>query len=183
MRVLGVDPGSNATGFGLIEREGGRVRHLRHGVLRPPSGAELSVRLRFLYTGLLEILEAEQPAVAVVERVFLASNPRSALVLGHARGALLASVGMVGIPVHELAARQVKKSVTGSGAADKGQVQTMVTRLLGLETRPATDAADALAIALTFAQAGPLAECGISGVSSRRNHRKSMTQWLEGRAR
>ena len=122
MRIPGVDPGSVATGYGLIEREGSRYRHLRHGVLRPPSGAPLADRLRALYAGLLEVTEAVRPDVAVVERVFLAANPRSALTLGQARGALLASLGVAGIEVHELAAREVKKAVTGSGAAEKDQI-------------------------------------------------------------
>lgn len=183
MRVLGVDPGSNATGFGLIERDGGQVRHLRHGVLRPPSGGELSVRLGYLYRGLLEVLEAEKPDVAVVERVFLAANPRSALILGQARGALLTSLGVSGVRVHELAAREAKKSVTGSGAADKSQMQSMVTRLLRLDATPVTDAADALALALTYAQAGPLAELSVRGPARRRNHRKAMTEHVLGRLR
>jgi crossover junction endodeoxyribonuclease RuvC len=181
MRVLGVDPGSSATGFGLIERKDGRVRHLRHGVLRPPVGADLSIRLRFLYAGLLEILAAETPDVAVVERVFLASNPSSALVLGQARGALLASLGAADIRVEELAARQVKKAVTGSGAADKAQIQSMVVRLLCLEAAPPTDAADALALALTYAQAGPLAERAVRG--ARRNSRRAMTELALRRSR
>lgn len=183
MRVLGVDPGSSATGFGLIEREGGRLRHLRHGVLRPPVGAAMSVRLRFLYLGLLEIVEQEKPTVAVVERVFLASNPRSALVLGEARGALLASLGMAGVEVVELAAREAKKSVTGSGAADKAQMQMMVTRLLGLETAPPTDAADALALALTHAQGGALAGLALRGSVRGRRHRKNMTRLVSERVR
>ncbi len=183
MRILGVDPGSNATGFGLIEGGGGRVRHLRHGVLRPPAGAALAVRLRSLYVGLLEVLEETKPDVAVVERVFLATNPHSALVLGQARGALLASIGAAGVEVHELAAREAKKSVTGSGAAGKDQIQDMVTRLLVLDRRPPTDAADALALALTFAQAGRLAGLSVRGSARRRNHRKAMTQALMGRTR
>jgi crossover junction endodeoxyribonuclease RuvC len=182
MRILGVDPGSNATGFGLIEREGGRVRHLRHGVLRPPAGS-LAVRLRFLYAELLQILDETRPQFAVVERVFMASNPRSALVLGQARGALLASIGMAGVEVVEVAAREAKKSVTGSGAAGKDQIQTMVTRLLALDEAPATDAADALALAMTFAQAGALAGLQVRGAARRRNHRKAMTQALADRPR
>lgn len=181
MRVLGVDPGSNATGFGLIERVDGQVRHLRHGVLRPPAGAELSIRLRFLYDELLRIVQAEAPDVAIVERVFLASNPRSALVLGQARGALLASLGTAGVVVEELAARQVKKAITGSGAADKDQMQTMVSRLLSLEAPPATDAADALALAITYAQAGPLAGLAVRG--RRRNSRRAMTELALRRSR
>jgi len=181
MRVLGVDPGSSATGFGLVEREGGVVRHLRHGVLRPPKGAELSDRLSFLHTELLRIVAAESPDVAVVERVFIAANARSALVLGQARGALLACLGSAEVRVTELAARQVKKAITGTGAADKEQMQTMVKRLLSLDSVPATDAADALALALTYASAGPLADLPVR--ARRRGSRRATTQFVLGRAR
>ena len=181
MRILGVDPGSGATGFGLIERRGHKVFHLCHGVLRPPSSATLSERLQFLHSRLLAIVEGEAPEVAVVERVFLASNPRAALVLGQARGALLAGLGAGGVRVAELAARQVKKSVTGNGAADKAQIQTMVQRLLSLEVVPPTDAADALALALTYAQAGPLADLPLRG--RRRSSRRAMTELVLGRTR
>lgn len=178
MRVLGVDPGSSATGFGLIERDGPRVRHLRHGILRPPAGAEMSVRLDVLYTGLDALLSELRPEVAVVERVFLAANPRSALVLGQARGALLAALGRAGVRVVEIAAREAKKAVTGSGGADKAQMQAMVVRLLGLDATPPTDAADALALALSYAQAGALADLPIR---RRRNHRRALSDALAGR--
>ncbi|HPG26213.1 MAG TPA: crossover junction endodeoxyribonuclease RuvC [Myxococcota bacterium] len=179
-----MDPGSQATGYGLIERVDGRVRHVRHGVLRPPTGADLAERLRFLHAGLLAIVQTEGPEVAVVERVFLAANPRSALVLGQARGAILASLAAGGVRVSELAARQVKKAVTGMGGADKAQMQTMVKRLLALDAPPPSDAADALALALTFAQAGPLAELAVGrGRARRRNGRRAMTALVTGRAR
>ena len=181
MRVLGVDPGSGATGFGLIERKGGAIRHLRHGVLRPPRGAGLAERLNFLHRELLAIVAFEAPEIAVVERVFIAANPHSALVLGQARGAILASLGASGVRVTELAARQVKKAVTGSGAADKAQMQMMVARLLSLDAAPPTDAADALALALTYAGAGPLAELPLRG--RRRNTRRATTQFILGRTR
>ena len=185
MRVLGVDPGSNATGYGLIERSGGQVNHLRHGVLRPPSGAPLSERLHFLYEELRAIAQASEAEVAVVERVFIAANPQSALVLGQARGAILASLGASGLHVAELAAREVKKAITGSGAADKAQMQIMVTRLLKLEKRPASDAADALAMALTYAQSGVLAELPVRGGRRRssRNSRRAMTEFVLGKTR
>jgi crossover junction endodeoxyribonuclease RuvC len=183
MRVLGVDPGSSATGYGLVERDGGVIRHLRHGVLRPPTGADLSERLRFLHAELLEIARGEAPDVAVVERVFLASNPHSALVLGQARGAILASLGEARVRVSELAARQVKKAVAGTGSADKKQMQLMVARLLCLETAPPTDAADALALALSFAQAGPLADLPIRGRRGRGSSRRRTTQFVLGRTR
>ena len=174
MRILGVDPGPGATGFGSIERLAGRLVHRRHGVLRPPATADLSVRLDFLHRGLAEVVRAEAPDAVVVERVFLAANPRSALVLGQARGAVLACLGAAGVRVCELSARQVKKSVTGSGAAGKADVQRMVARLLGLADEPASDAADALALALTYAQAGPLAE--LATRTRRRSTRQAMTR-------
>ncbi|MBY0399881.1 crossover junction endodeoxyribonuclease RuvC [Myxococcota bacterium] len=174
MRILGVDPGSVATGFGSIERLSGRLVHRRHGVLRPPPAASLASRLAYLHAELLAIVRGEAPDAVVVERVFLASNPRSALVLGQARGAVLACLGEAGVTVVELSARQVKKSVTGSGGADKAQVQSMVVRLLSLAEIPPADAADALALALTHAQAGPLAELPLR--TRRRSSRQAMTR-------
>jgi crossover junction endodeoxyribonuclease RuvC len=191
MRILGVDPGSNATGWGLVEREGRRVRHLRHGVLRPPAGADLSLRLDFLQTRLDEVLRASEPEVAVVERVFLAANPRSALVLGQARGALLAGLGRARVPVVEIAARQAKKAITGFGAADKQQMQAMVKTLLSLERAPAADAADALGLALSFAHVGshPATQHAGHDASAleavlpgrRRNHRRALARALAAR--
>lgn len=176
MRILGVDPGSNATGLGLVERQGSRAVHLHHVVLRPPAGAELPVRLDYLHRELARVVAEFTPEVAVVERVFIAANPRSALVLGQARGALLACLGAAGVRVAEIAAREAKKAITGAGGADKQQMQQMVTRLLGLERAPATDAADALALALSHAQAGRLADLPIRGRG--RNHRRALTQAL-----
>jgi crossover junction endodeoxyribonuclease RuvC len=182
MRVLGVDPGSSATGYGLVVRDGGSIRHLDHGVLRPPGAASLAERLGFLHDRLLELVRRSSPDVAVVERVFLASNPRSALILGQARGAILAGLGEARVPVSELAARQVKKAVTGSGAADKSQIQAMVGRLLALEVVPPTDAADALALAIGYAQAGPLAELASRG-RRRGPSRRRRAPLVLGRAR
>jgi crossover junction endodeoxyribonuclease RuvC len=150
--------------------------HLRHGVLRPPRGADLAERLNFLHRELLAIVVHEAPEIAVVERVFIAANPRSALVLGQARGAILASLGAAGVPVAELAARQVKKAVTGSGATGKAQMQMMVAKLLSLDVAPPTDAADALALAFTYAGAGPLA--GLPIRSRRRNTRRATTRFI-----
>jgi crossover junction endodeoxyribonuclease RuvC len=181
MRVLGVDPGSAATGFGLVERSGGRVLHVLHGILRPPKGADLSVRLHYLHSELLKVLGEAKADVAVVERVFLAANPRSAIVLGQARGALLAGLGEAGVRVVEVSAREAKKAITGSGAADKAQMQHMVSRLLNLDKAPPTDAADALALALSYAQAGALADLPIR--SRGRNNRRAMTEIVAGRTR
>ena len=181
MRILGVDPGSVATGFGSIERVAGRFVHRCHGVFRPPADAPLAERLFYLHTELLALARAEAPDAVVVERVFLASNPHSALVLGQARGAVLASLGQAGVKVVELSARQVKKSVTGTGAAGKAQVQAMVTRLLGLAEIPAVDASDALALALTYAQAGPLADLALAIPTRRGSSRRAMTRLVTER--
>lgn len=168
MRVLGVDPGSRATGWGVVERLGSRVSHVAHGTIRTAAGP-LELRLAQIVRQLGEAIDAHRPELAVVERVFVASNPRSALVLGQARGAALAAIGAAGLPVDELAAKEVKKAVTGVGSADKAQVQAMVARLLSLPSPPPQDAADALAAALCRAQMGRLA--GLTRRTSRRHRR------------
>jgi crossover junction endodeoxyribonuclease RuvC len=157
LRVLGVDPGSQVTGFGVVERCGARLTCVASGTFRPPRTGTLAARLAFLHIELLELLERHEPDVASVEQVFVSASPRSALVLGQARGAVLAALGRAGVAVHEYAPAQVKQSVTGSGRATKDQIQRMVKRLLVLERTPATDAADALAAAICHAHAGALA--------------------------
>jgi crossover junction endodeoxyribonuclease RuvC len=171
MRILGVDPGSTATGFGVVDHADGRVVHVAHGILRPPRTASLALRLAHIHLGLSEIVALHEPDSAVIEKVFLASNPRSALVLGQARGAALAALAAAGLTVGELAAREVKKAVVGHGGAAKAQVQTMVTKLLGLRTEPASDAADALAVAICQAHAGRLAGLDLRGSRRRRSVR------------
>jgi crossover junction endodeoxyribonuclease RuvC len=157
VRILGIDPGSTVTGFGVLERAGSRVRHVAHGTVRHAREASLAERLATLQAALAKLIATHRPDVAVVERVFVAASPRAALVLGHARGVALAAVGTAGLPLHEYAPSQIKLAVTGSGAADKRQVQAMVQRLLALAAPPPFDAADALAAALYHGHAGPLA--------------------------
>ena len=157
VRILGIDPGSTVTGFGVLEHAGARVRHVAHGTVRPVRHASLAERLATLQAALVELIALHRPDVAVVERVFVAASPRAALVLGHARGVALAAVGAAGLPLHEYAPSQIKLAVTGSGAADKRQVQTMVQRLLVLASPPPFDAADALAAALYHGQVARLA--------------------------
>lgn len=157
MRILGIDPGSSATGWGLVERRGARVLHLAHGTLRPPRGGALGPRLAFLLDGLRGLLCDHAPDCVAVERVFVAASPRAALVLGHARGVALAAAAGAGIGIAEYAPSEIKLAVTGSGSAGKPQVQAMVSRLLALASQPPRDAADALAAALCHAHAGPLA--------------------------
>lgn len=157
-RVLGIDPGSETTGFGVVERSGGRVLHVAHGTIRLPRTGSVALRLDRLHATMREIVERHRPDVACIESVFVAASPRSALVLGQARGVLLAALGAAGLSVVEYAPAQIKLAVAGSGRAGKDQVQRVVARLLGLSGWPASDAADALAAALCHAQAGRLTQ-------------------------
>lgn len=156
LRILGVDPGSRATGYGVIERDGGALRHVAHGVLRPRSDGSPAQRLAALTEGLREVIARHAPDVASVEEVFVAASPRAALVLGQARGAALVALGAAALPLVEYTPARIKQSVSGSGRAPKVQMQRMVRRLLTLERLPAADAADALAAAICHAHAGPL---------------------------
>jgi crossover junction endodeoxyribonuclease RuvC len=170
LRVLGIDPGSAVTGFGLVERRGGRVVHVAHGTIRAPRDASPARRLDRLHAALCEVIARHRPHVASLEQVFVAASPRSALVLGQARGAALAALGAAGLAVHEYAPSRIKQAVSGSGRAGKDQVQRVVARLLGLVTLPAADAADALAAALCHAEAGRLESLPL--LSRRRRSRR-----------
>jgi crossover junction endodeoxyribonuclease RuvC len=181
MRILGIDPGSNATGWGVVERAGGRVAHVAHGTLRAGRGASLSLRLAELARGIADLVALHRPDAVAVEQVFVAASPRSALVLGQARGAVLAALGAAGLPVVEYDNRLVKQSLTGTGAADKRQVERMVREFLRLERVSGPDASDALAIALCHAQAGRLAALGFALRRPRRRARGA--GWVVRRAR
>ena len=150
-RILGIDPGSRATGFGVIDAAGQVARVVDHGVIRVPGDLALAERLSHLYRELGTVLERHDPDEVAIEEVFTSRNARSALVLGQARGVLLLAAGER-CAVHEYAARAVKKAVAGYGQADKQQMVRMVQALLDLARPPAQDAADALAIALCHAQ-------------------------------
>jgi crossover junction endodeoxyribonuclease RuvC len=156
LRIMGIDPGSRATGFGVVERRGCRVVHVGHGTLWARR-ATLAERLAELHGALARAIEEHRPETVVVERVFAGRSPRSALVLGHARGVALAAAAEARLPVHEYTAPEIKLAVVGTGRAEKRQVQLMVARLLRLAEPPAADAADALAAALCHAHRGPLA--------------------------
>jgi crossover junction endodeoxyribonuclease RuvC len=180
MRILGIDPGSHATGYGVIEREGNRLLHVAHGTVRP-RGATPELRLHRLYEAILDVARHHEADAAAVERVFVAHSPRSALVLGQARGVVLAALGRLGLGVTEYAASEIKLSVTGSGRADKRQVALMVRRLLALDRAPESDhAADALAAAIGHAQAGTLRALG---AGPRRSPRRARIGALRLRVR
>ena len=171
LRVLGVDPGSNATGFGVVECAGSRLVHVAHGTLRPGRSGGLAGRLHHLHQALGEVIAQHRPDVASVEQVFVAASPRAALVLGQARGAVLAALGEAGLVISEYAPAQIKRAVTGNGRAAKPQVQRMVRSLLALSSTPAADASDALATAICCAHMGRLASLGVTTRSRRRAHR------------
>lgn len=145
--ILGIDPGSRITGYGVIRQQNGRVEYLGSGCIRT-SGEQLSDKLKQIYDGVSEVIIQFQPDMFAIEQVFMAKNPDSALKLGQARGCAIVAAVNAGLPVAEYAARQVKQSVVGTGAADKEQVQHMVKQLLKLPACPQADAADALAVAL-----------------------------------
>ncbi len=154
MRVLGIDPGSRRTGFGVIDAGGTGLRYVASGRVEA-EGDDLGRRLQTLYDGLAEVIRRHRPEVAVVEQVFVARNPRSALVLGQARGSVLCAAARAGLPVVEYSPAAVKLAVVGRGRADKLQVQHMVRHLLGLPGSPQADAADALACAICHAHTRP----------------------------
>lgn len=159
MIILGVDPGSRRTGFGVIDTDGRRHRLLDQGVIAPPPRGGLPERLRAIHDGVAALIRTHAPDALAVEDVFHAANTRTALVLGHVRGVVLLAGAEAGIPVHEYPPATVKVQVTGFGRAEKTQVALMVGRLLGLATgASAGDAADALAVALCEAHLGRTAE-------------------------
>ena len=156
-RILGIDPGSQRTGVGIIDVDAaGRATHVYHAPLDLLAGAtavpgDLPQRLRRLLDGLRAVIDEHRPDEVAIEQVFVSKNADSALKLGQARGAAICAVVMHGLPVSEYGARQVKLALVGKGAADKVQVQLMVGAILGLKGRLQADAADALAIAITHA--------------------------------
>ena len=147
MRALGVDPGSRVTGYGVIEARGRDLEYVDSGCLRVVAD-ELSMRLKLIYDGLSQVIERHCPDVICIEQVFMARNPQSALILGHARGAAMCAGVNRDLPAFEYSALQIKQAVVGRGRADKQQVQHMVRVLLGLKQKPPEDAADALACAI-----------------------------------
>lgn len=156
MRVLGVDPGSRVTGYGLIDHQRGTPAYVASGCIRT-SGSDFTARLADIYKGIETIIDDYGPTALAIEEVFIASNPGSALKLGQARGVAIAAAVARDLPVTGYAARRVKQAVVGTGRASKSQVQHMVAALLALDAQPAPDAADALAVALCHVGAGNLA--------------------------
>lgn len=145
--ILGIDPGSRITGYGVIRQQGQSVTYLGSGCIRL-SDKGLPERLQEVFDGVTQIIQQYKPDMFAIEQVFLAHNPDSALKLGQARGAAIVAATNQGLSVAEYSARQIKQAVVGKGSADKNQVQHMVTYLLSLPAKPQADAADGLAVAM-----------------------------------
>lgn len=154
MIVIGVDPGTVRTGYGLIEVAGSRLRHIDNGIIAPNRSWTLSEKVLHIHENLLSILDEFKPVEMSLEDIFIAKNARSALVLGHARGVTLLAAASRGIRVFGYAPAVLKKAVTGNGQASKPQVQEMVKVLLGLPEVSQEDASDALALAICHSFGG-----------------------------
>lgn len=148
-RVLGLDPGSVRTGWGVVELTGQRARGIAAGVIRVPEKDALPLRLSAIFDGVCAVIATHKPEAVAIEDIFFAKYPQAALVLGHARGVALLAVERAGLPLAAYPPTVIKRAIVGSGRADKAQVGQLVMAVLGLAELPAVDATDALAIALT----------------------------------
>lgn len=176
-RILGIDPGSRITGYGIIEQRPGQTAPvcITAGCIRLES-KEMPPRLAQLFSEIQLIVKTFQPTELAIEQVFVNKNPRSALMLGQARGVAIAAMASTTIPVFEYAPRQIKQAVVGRGSADKNQVQKMIQILLTLPQKPASDAADALAVALCHYHMVSIAY-PLPVTKTRRRSSKRSTQW------
>lgn len=173
MRILGIDPGLQTTGFGVIDVQGQQLSYVASGTIRTTALAlgDLPGRLKVLFDGITEVVARYEPDQSTVEIVFVNVNPQSTLLLGQARGAAITALVASNLPVAEYTALQMKKAIVGQGRAAKSQVQEMVRRLLQLPTLPGSDAADALGMAITHAHVGAaMARLAEGGTLQRRQH-------------
>ena len=158
MIVLGIDPGTASTGFGVVESAGSRMRLLEDGVIATRPGVALERRLAEIHARVGALLDAHQPEAIAIEELYFGANARTAFAVGQARGVVLLAAGQRGVPSRSYTPQQVKCAVCGSGRAAKDQVARMVARLLGLDAPPAPDhAADALAVAICDLNRAPFA--------------------------
>lgn len=151
MKILGIDPGLNCTGWGVIEQQGNRLSFIAAGQVKTDAKLALAERLKLLHEGMTKMLALYKPQEAAIEETFMNTNALSSLKLGHARGALMLSVSLENVPLTEYATRLVKKSVVGSGKAEKSQVEAMVKIILPSAKATSADAYDALAVAICHA--------------------------------
>jgi len=181
-RILGLDPGSLRTGYGVIDCGAGGERHVTNGCINAGTG-DFPQRLRRIFDAVAVLVETHRPDEIAIERVFVHRNPDSALKLGQARGAAICAAIALGASAHEYAPRAIKLAVSGYGGAEKAQVAQMVSALLGLERRPAADAADALAVALCHAQARRLTALAATQLAPRAAPRRGARAGFRAGAR
>lgn len=180
--IIGIDPGSRMTGYGIIHQKGDTLRYLDSGTIRTET-KEMPERLKRIFNGIARITEhhlkyTDEPINTAVEKVFMADNPDSALKLGQARGAAIAALVSLDLEVSEYTARQIKQAVCGYGAADKQQVQEMVCRILKLDITPQADAADGLACAICHAHSSHSMNKLLTGSTIRgRSSSKKKGRW------
>ena len=168
--ILGIDPGSRITGYGLIKETNRKIEYIDSGCIRTAPDGELSQKLLQIYDGICQLMDQYSPTEVAIEQVFMHQNPNSALKLGHARGVAMVAAASHRVKVSEYSARAIKQTVVGYGAAEKDQVNHMVVHLLMLNSPPQQDAADALAIAICHShmRTGLSALIGKQGIRSRR---------------
>lgn len=150
-RIIGIDPGSRKTGYGVILSERGQIQFVTCGVIKTTTDLPFASRLNQIFDGVNEVIQVHGPTVAAIEDVFLSTNPRTALKLGQARGVAVVAAMQNGLEVFDYSPRLIKQGVAGYGQAPKAQIQHMVRVLLGLNGSPSSDAADALAVAICHA--------------------------------
>jgi len=167
MLVLGVDPGSRATGYGLVEKDGQRIRCIDAGVIESPGRKPFPERIHAVYHSMVEIMSLHHPGQMAIEDIFFAKNAKSALKMGHARGAVLVAAVHCGVSVHEYSPAEIKQAVVGYGRATKEQVRAMVKVILGLGFQPGLDASDALAAAICHMNWSRFCSCRPPGHTSK----------------
>lgn len=150
--ILGIDPGSQFTGFGILKSDGRHIEHISHGVIAAPASMEFPERIGIISSEIEALIERIRPDITVIERIFLGKNADSAFKLGHARGVAMAAAIRGGCELVEYAAKSVKKGITGSGTSSKEQVQLILFAALGIRTQARADASDALALAYYHAR-------------------------------
>jgi len=175
MIVLGIDPGSRITGYGIVQKVGNRLLHIDNGAIFSDTAIDFPGRLKKIFDGLLEVIAQYHPDEVAIENIFFATNPQSALKLGQARGAAIVAAVHCGLPVAEYTALQVKQAVAGQGKAEKEQVQKMVKALLGLPEIAQEDASDALAVAICHINSFNLKQISGANVSNK----KQKTSWRD----
>jgi crossover junction endodeoxyribonuclease RuvC len=154
VRILGIDPGTNVTGYGVIEKHRNGLTEILHGEIRIPRDRLLSERLARIYDGLMEVVKKSNPDRVALEDIFYGKNVKSLIKQGHARGVILLAASHSGLPVYEYSPLEIKQAVVGYGRAEKSQVQQMVKAILGMPVVPTADAADALAVAICHSNFG-----------------------------